>query len=73
MIDLLNDLIGRVEGLVIGGISLMALVMIGVTWAKTRSFVPVVGAVIFAALVIWGVHNVDFLQERIGEDIEVEQ
>lgn len=69
MIDLFHNLIDEAMDLVTAGVVLMAIVMVVATWARTRSFVPTIGALLFGAFVIWGVRNVDFLEEQIGEDI----
>jgi hypothetical protein len=69
VIDLLSNLISRAETLVVAFVGLMAIAMVLVTWAKTKSFVPTLGAVIFGMFVTWAVNNVDFLEDQIGEDI----
>jgi hypothetical protein len=69
VIDLFHNLIGEAQDLVTAAVVLMAIVMVVSTWARTRSFVPTLGALLFGALVIWGVRNVDFIEEQIGEDI----
>jgi hypothetical protein len=68
VIELLSDKIADVEMLVRAGITLMALIMVGLVWAKTKSFVPVVGALLLGALVIWGVNNVHFLEQKVDEE-----
>ena len=70
MIDLLNDKIADVEGLVRAFVGLMALVMVIVVWVRTKSFVPVLGAVLFGAFVIWAVNNVAFLEQKVDEEFQ---
>ena len=70
MIDLLADKIADLESLVRAAITLMALGFVGVVWARTKSFVPVVGALLLGALVVWGINNVDFLERKIGEEFD---
>jgi hypothetical protein len=69
VIDLLHNLIGEAQDLVTAAVVLVAIVMVVSTWARTRAFVPTIGALLFGALVVWGVRNIDFFEERIGEDI----
>jgi len=69
VIDLLHNLINEALDLVTAGVVLMAIVMVVATWARTRAFVPTIGAIVFGAFVIWAVNNVDFIEEQIGEDI----
>lgn len=70
MIELLNDKIADVEGLVRAFVGLMALVMVIVVWVRTKSFVPTLGAVLFGAFVIWAVNNVAFLEQKVEEEFE---
>ena len=72
MIDLVSNLIQRAETVVVAFVALMAIAMVVVTWARTRAFVPTLGAVLFAMFVTWATHNVDFLESQIGEDIVTE-
>ena len=72
MVELLHGEIAKVEALVQAGVALMALIMIVVVWARTKAFVPTIGAVLFGALVTWAVHNVDFLERKVGEEFESE-
>jgi hypothetical protein len=69
VIDLFNNLIAEAQDLVTAAVVLIAIAIIVSTWARTRAFVPTLGAIIFGALVVWAVRNVDFLQDQIGEDI----
>jgi hypothetical protein len=69
VIDLFHNLIGEAQDLVTAAVVLMAIVMVVSTWARTRAFVPTIGALLFGAFVVWGVRNIDFFEERIGEDI----
>lgn len=69
MIELMHNLIGEAQDLVTAAVVLVAIVMVVSTWARTRAFVPTIGALLFGALVVWGVRNIDFFEERIGEDI----
>lgn len=69
MIDLFNNLIAEAQDLVTAAVVLVSIGVIVATWARTRAFVPTIGAIIMGALVVWAVFNIDFLQDQIGEDI----
>lgn len=69
MIDTLNNLIAQAEVLVVAAISLMAIAFVAVVWARTKSAVPTVGAVVLGAVVVWGVSNIDFVQQKVDQDI----
>ena len=70
MTDLLHAEILKIEALVQAGVALMALVMVVVVWARTKAFVPTIGAVLFGAIVTWGVHNTDFLQQKVNDEFQ---
>jgi hypothetical protein len=69
VIDTLNNLIAQAEVLVVAAIGLMAIAFVGVVWARTKSAVPTVGAVVLGAVVVWGVSNIDFVQQKVDQDI----
>ena len=48
----------------------MAILFVVMTWVNTKSLVPVLGAVLLGAVVIYGVQNYDFLQTQVEEDFE---
>lgn len=70
MTELLHGEISKVQVLVQAGVALMALVMIVVVWAKSKAFVPTLGAVLFGALVVWAVNNAEFLEQKVGEEFQ---
>lgn len=72
MIDLFNNLIAEAQDMVTAAVVLVAIGVIVSTWAKTRAFVPTLSAILFGALVVWAVRNVDFLTNEIDEDIREE-
>lgn len=72
MIDLFNNLIAEAQDMVTAAVVLVAIGVIVSTWARTRALVPTVSAIVFGALVVWAVRNVDFLQQQIDEDIREE-
>ncbi len=70
MIDMLAGKITEVQALVQAAIVVMALIMVIAVWAKSKSLVPTLGAVVFGAAVIWGTNNVEFLEQKIGEEFQ---
>jgi hypothetical protein len=48
----------------------MAIAFVVMTWVSTKSLVPVLGAVLLGAIVIYGVQNYDFLEQKVEEDFE---
>ena len=70
MIELLEDLVDRSVGFMEGAIVLVAIVMAVVVWVTSRAILPALGALVFGAFMIWAVQNIDFIQERIGEELD---
>jgi hypothetical protein len=69
VIDLVSNLIERAQSVVVAFVALMAIAMVVATWVRSRAFVPTLGAVLFGMFVTWAVHNVDFVERQIGEDM----
>ena len=53
----------------VGGIELLAIVFVGMTWIRTSSLAPTIGAVVLGAVVVWGVNNMPILTREISEDV----
>ena len=70
MIEILNGLVTDVHSIVLALVTLMAIAFVVMTWVSTKSLVPVLGAVLLGALVIYGVNNYDFLQQKVEQDFE---
>lgn len=72
MLRIINNFIASFQVLVIAGILLLAIVFVGMTWIRTRSLAPTLGAVLLGAVVVWGVNNMDVLEDKIDEDVSRE-
>jgi hypothetical protein len=70
MIEILNGFMRDATGLVKLGIGLMAIVFVMMTWIRTRSLAPTLGALLLGAVVIYGVNNYDFLSTQVKEDVD---
>lgn len=70
MVDILDGFLSDAIGLVKVGMALMAIVFVLMTWVRTRSLVPTLGALLLGAVVIYGVNNYDFLSQQVKEDVE---
>lgn len=69
MLRIINNFIASFQTLVIAGILLLAIVFVGMTWVRTRSLAPTLGAVMLGAVVVWGVNNIDVLEDKVNEDV----
>lgn len=70
MIDLFEAKLLEVQSLVQLAVAVTAMVMVIVVWARTKAFVPTIGALLFGALVTWGVHHSEFLQQKVDEEFQ---
>lgn len=61
---------GQVRTLVLTVATLMAIIAVLMAWWKTRSFVGTLVAFVLAALVLWGISNLDVLQTKVGSEID---
>jgi hypothetical protein len=70
MVDILNGFLTDATNLVKVGMTLMAIVFVGMTWVRTRSLAPTLGALLLGAVVVYGVNNYSFLSQQVKEDVE---
>ncbi|MDE0805424.1 MAG: hypothetical protein OSA99_19160 [Acidimicrobiales bacterium] len=69
MIDNLTSLTADARLLIQAVVVVFAIGMVVATWARTKSAVPTVATLVMAAIVIWGVNNIDVLQSQVNEDL----
>jgi hypothetical protein len=69
MKDVLDGVIGDAEDLLTAGMTVMAIWFVIWTWVRTRSLVPVLGALMLGAVVLYGVNNLPVLQQHVNEDV----
>jgi hypothetical protein len=69
VLRIINNFITSFQFLVAAGILLLAIVFVGMTWIRTRSLAPTLGAVLLGAVVVWGVNHIDVLEEKVNEDV----
>lgn len=71
MVEVLDGAIGAGEVLLRAAVGVMAIWFVIWTWVRTRSLVPVLGAVVLGAVVVWGVSasGLTFLERNVQEDV----
>lgn len=69
MLETLTDLTADARLLIQAVVVVFAIGMVVATWARTKSAVPTVATLVMAAVVIWGVNNIDVLQGKVNEDL----
>lgn len=66
--DIINSKITQWQGVARGGITLIAIVVVGIVFVTKRALVPVLGAVVLAAIALWAVWNTDFLRDKTQQE-----
>jgi hypothetical protein len=69
MTNLLNGMMQDAKLLLMGAIILMAMAFVVMTWARTRSLVPTLGALLVGVIVIAGVASYTTLRGQVERDI----
>jgi hypothetical protein len=69
LLDIINGFMREFDSLIKFGIGLLAIIFVGMTWIRTRSLAPTIGAVVLGAVVVWGINNMPVLTREVGEDI----
>lgn len=70
MRNLLQGFINDGKQIMIGIVVLMAIAFVIMTWNRTRSAVPVLGAILLGGAIIWGVSSYDVLKETVNNDVD---
>ena len=70
VLDWANTKTGQVRTLVLTVAGLMAIIAVLMAWWKTRSFVGTLVAFVLAALVLWGISNLNVLKTKVGSEID---
>lgn len=69
MMETLTNLTAQAELLIQAVVVVFSIGMVVATWARTKSAVPTVATLVMAAVVIWGVNNIDVLERQVNEDL----
>lgn len=69
LVDILQNMFDTAKGLVILAVIVIGMVFVIMTWMRTRSLVPTLGALLLGAMVVWGVSAFDWFANRVGTDI----
>ena len=70
MIDWASGKLVELQQLMQLGVAVMAVAMVIMVWAKTKAFVPTIGALVFGAVLTWGVYHSDVLQQKVDEEFQ---
>jgi hypothetical protein len=67
--NLIDGMMGDAKSLLLGALVLMAIAFVIMTWARTRSLVPTIGAVLLGAFIVALVSNYTIISDQVDEDI----
>jgi hypothetical protein len=67
--NLLQGFINDGKQIMIGVVVLMAIAFVIMTWNRTRSAVPVIGAILLGGVIIWGVSSYTVLKDTVNTDV----
>jgi hypothetical protein len=70
MRNLLQGFINDGMQIMIGVVVLMAVAFVIMTWNRTRSAVPVIGAILLGGVIIWGVSSYTVLKDTVRNDVD---
>jgi hypothetical protein len=68
--DVIDSLLVDARTVLVSIVFLVGIAFVISTWVRTKSVVPTLGAVLVTVVVVWGVTNVNWLQDQVQEDIE---
>lgn len=69
MRNLLQGFINDGKEIMIGVVVLMAIAFVIMTWNRTRSAVPTLGAILLGGVIIWGVSSYTVLKKTVSDDV----
>lgn len=69
MFDILDGFVASAETTLRGVVVVAAIAFVAATWARTKSLVPTLGALLLGAVVIFGVSNFRTLARDIERDV----
>lgn len=70
MVEVIRSYIADGIGLIQLAAVLVAIAVPLMTWAKTRSVMATVGAMLLGAFVLGYIHNAEWLGQRVGQDVQ---
>jgi hypothetical protein len=69
VVNLLNGLMNDAKVVIIGALVLMAMAFVIMTWARTRSLVPTLGAVLLGGIILAAVTSYSVIKTGATNDI----
>ena len=70
MFKILDGFVNDAQNLVIGGMMVVAIAFVGMTWMRTKALAPTLGSLLLGAVVLYGVSNFDDLATIVQKDVD---
>ena len=70
MFKILDGFVTDAQNLVIGGMMVVAIAFVGMTWMRTKALAPTLGSLLLGAVVLYGVSNFDDLATIVQKDVD---
>ncbi|MFC5148999.1 hypothetical protein [Streptomyces aureoversilis] len=70
LLDWGNTKVGQLRTLLLAAAGLMAIAAVLTAWWRTKSWVGTLVAFLLAALVLWGIANMNVLKTKVGSEVD---
>jgi hypothetical protein len=70
MFEILDGFVRSARSTLLGGMGVVAIAFVAMTWMRTRALAATLGALLLGAVVIYGVSNFDALSNDIKQDVD---
>jgi CHASE2 domain-containing sensor protein len=70
VLDWLTDKLTELQELIQLGAIVIGMVMIVITWWRTKALVPTLTIMVVAGAVIWAVANIEWFEKKVGEETQ---
>ncbi|MFI1258942.1 hypothetical protein ACH4U6_34920 [Streptomyces netropsis] len=65
-----NNKVGQLRDLLLAAAGVMAIAAVLTAWWRTKSWVGTLVAFLLAALVLWGIANMNVLKTKVGSEVD---
>ena len=69
MVGWMTVKLAEIRQLIQAGLVVAAMLFVAHVWWKTKALIPTLGAMLLAGAVLWGTANIQWFQDRIGEEM----
>jgi uncharacterized membrane protein YdjX (TVP38/TMEM64 family) len=69
MVSWMTMKLAEIRQLIQAGLVVAAVLFVGHVWWKTKALIPTLGALLLAGGVLWGTANIQWFQDKIGQEM----